>query len=73
MEGTFKINGLNVNFNPTAKLEVEIRKNIWVETSPSMFRSWGGNRRVNGRLFDSEVFFLLSNEVSQTIETTITV
>jgi len=72
MKGTFKSKGLTVNFNPTAKLEVEIRTNTWVETSADMFRSWGGNRRVNGKPFNSEVFFLLSNEVATTIETTIT-
>ena len=70
--GTFKTkDGLVIDFNPTAKLEVEIRQNCWVETSPYMFRSWGGNRRINGKPFQGAVCFLGSNALAETQKQTI--
>lgn len=67
VHGLFKSKkGLAFNFNPTAKLEVEIRKSIWCEVSSEIFRSWGGARRINGKLFVDDVFYLQTNNIAAT-------
>jgi hypothetical protein len=69
VQGSFKSkDGLDINFDPTAKLEVEIRKNIWCETSADLFRSWGGGRRINGKPFVSRVFYLHTNNIATSVE-----
>jgi hypothetical protein len=55
--------GLIIDFNPTAKLEVNYRENSWCETSVEMFRSWGGKRRINGKPYDGPVYNFLTNKV----------
>lgn len=62
--------GLQIDFNPIAKLEVETRKDSWCETSFYMFRSWSGNRRINGTPFNGNVYFLGSNVISETVRQT---
>ena len=52
--------GLVIDFNPAAKLEVQVGTQ-WCETSAEFFRSWGGNRRVNGRPHNGLVYELGSN------------
>jgi len=64
--------GLEINFNPAAKLEVLISDNFfgtrWVETSAEMFRSWNGERKVNGVSFTEPVYKFLSNETVLTVK-----
>jgi len=67
--------GLEINFNPAAKLEVLISDNFfgtrWTETSSEMFRSWGGDRRINGVTFDESVYKFLSNETVEVVKETV--
>ena len=56
--------GLIIDFNPAAKLEVNYRKDLWCETSVEMFRSWGGKRRINGKLYEGPVYNFLTNNVA---------
>ena len=67
--------GLEINFNPAAKLEVLISDNFfgtrWTETSSEMFRSWSGDRRINGVAFNESVYKFLSNETVEVIKETV--
>jgi len=60
--------GLTIDFDPTAKLEIEIRTNRWSPVTADMFRSWSGNRKINGRPYTGPVYFLWSNQVSEPVE-----
>ncbi len=60
--------GLQIDFNPTAKLEVNYRKDLWCETSPEMFRSWGGGRRINGKIYQGPVYNFLTNKVAVLVQ-----
>jgi len=62
--------GLSVDFDPTAKLEIEIRTNRWSTVTADMFRSWAGNRKINGRPYAGPVYFLWTNQVSTLVEQT---
>jgi hypothetical protein len=69
VQGSFKSkDGLVINFDPTAKLEVQIRKNVWCETSADIFRSWGGDRRINGKPFISRTWYLHTNKIVTEVE-----
>jgi len=57
-------NGLIIDFNPTAKLEINYRGNQWCETSWEMFRSWGGKRRINGKSYQGPVNLFLTNKIA---------
>jgi hypothetical protein len=46
-----------------AKYEIEIRAGQWVEVDNSIFRSWGGKRKLNGEEYNGDVYYLWSNEV----------
>jgi len=67
--------GLEINFNPAAKLEVLISDNFfgtrWTETSSEMFRSWSGDRRINGVTFNEPVYKFLSNETVEIVKETV--
>jgi len=67
--------GLEINFNPAAKLEVLISDNFfgtrWTETSAEMFRSWSGDRRINGVAFNEPVYKFLSNETVEVVKETV--
>jgi hypothetical protein len=67
--------GLEINFNPAAKLEVLISDNFfgtrWTETSSEMFRSWSGDRRINGVTFNEPVYKFLSNETVEVVKETV--
>jgi hypothetical protein len=67
--------GLEINFNPAAKLEVLISDNFfgtrWTETSSEMFRSWSGDRRINGVAFNESVYKFLSNETVEVVKETV--
>jgi hypothetical protein len=56
--------GLEINFDPTAKLEVNTRGDRWCKTSFEMFRSWGGKRRINGKPYEGPVYNFLTNNVA---------
>jgi hypothetical protein len=58
--------GLEIDFNPAAKLEIENRGR-WIETTAYFFRSWGGNRRINDAPYTGTVYFLGTNEYAETI------
>lgn len=60
--------GLVIDFNPAAKLEVQVGTH-WCETSVDFFRSWGGDRRVNGRPYNGPVYELGSNNQAITTQT----
>lgn len=67
--------GLEINFSPAAKLEVLISDNFfgtrWTETSSEMFRSWSGDRRINGVTFNEPVYKFLSNETVEVVKETV--
>ena len=67
--------GLEINFNPAATLEVLISDNFfgtrWTETSSEMFRSWSGDRRINGVAFNESVYMFLSNETVKVVKETV--
>lgn len=44
------------------KYEIEVNNN-WAEVSLSIFRSWTGKRRKNGKDYLGKVFYYLSNSV----------
>ena len=56
---------LEFNFDKDAKLEILPRSesNEWVEVSVEIFRSWGGSRRINGKEFKGDVYFMGTNEI----------
>ena len=56
--------GFSIDFDPTAKLEIEVRADRWSTVTADMFRSWAGNRKINGRVYNGPVYYLWSNEVS---------
>ena len=60
--------GLIIDFNPAAKLEVNYRRDQWCETSVEMFRSWGGNRRINGKPYEGPVYNFLTNKVAVLVQ-----
>jgi hypothetical protein len=62
-------NGLEYTFNPAATLTVLIR-NRWVETDPYFFRSWGGQRQVNGKTYEGPVYNLGSNLIEAPVTQT---
>ena len=62
--------GLRIQFDPTAKLEVRLRGTSWVEVTPVIFRSWGGDRQVNGNPYTGPVYSLLTNHSAKEVETT---
>jgi len=55
---------LEYGFDTEAKLEVKV-KGDWIEVSPSVLRSWSGERRVGGKPYDGEVYLYLTNEPSK--------
>jgi hypothetical protein len=70
---------LEIDFDPSAKLEINLGKDVewgkmishykeenptWVVADPDTFRSWKGERRVNGKTFHGKVYDYLSNNVS---------
>ena len=69
MAQTFtKSQGLTNDFNPTAKLEIEISTNHWSSVTAEIFRSWEGNRKANDRPYTGPVYYFCSNEISTPIE-----
>ena len=42
------------------KFEIDTRKDSWCEVDYSIFRSWGGKRRINGKEYNGVVYYLLS-------------
>jgi hypothetical protein len=60
--------GLTIDFDPTAKLDIEIRTNHWSSVTADIFRSWAGNRKINDRPYAGPVYYLWSNEISTPIE-----
>jgi hypothetical protein len=60
MNGHFEKAGLLYDFDVTAKLEV-FYGNSWIETSPEMFRSWTGLRKLDGQEFRGTVYAFLDN------------
>lgn len=57
---------LEIDFDSKAKLEYKERpRGAWHEIDPYTFRSWGGQRRINGKNFYGNVYYLGSNVISR--------
>jgi hypothetical protein len=53
---------LTMNFPEKAKLEIKV-KNKFYTTTPNVFRSWHGVRRVAGKSFDGDVYCFNTNDL----------
>lgn len=65
---------LEIDFDRNAKLEYSNSKPYskrynnhkkWSEMGAYTFRSWGGDRRINGKRFYGNVYYLGSNKISR--------
>jgi len=54
---------LKINFDKNAKLEIYDEHKRWREVTPEVFRSWTGERKVNGKEYEDTVYFWLSNKI----------
>ena len=45
------------------KLQILSNVNIWIEVSAWVFRSWAGKRKLDGRNYHSDVYFLGTNKI----------
>ena len=58
------IKHLEMDFDPDAKLEIDIHNNNnWAEVTADIFRSFGGNRRINGKQFNGNLYNLGTNNI----------
>lgn len=48
-----------------AKLEISSRRGCWTQVSPYIWRSWAGQRRVDGKTFAGTVYFLGTQETAK--------
>jgi hypothetical protein len=62
ISGLQTVEGVVIQFDPTAKLEINHRGDSWTEVTPLFFRSWGGGRRLNGRTYVGPVYLFMTNE-----------
>jgi hypothetical protein len=53
---------LKYNFNPKAKLEIQVNKKYY-KCSPNVFRSYHGKRRVDGKNFIGERYYFNTNDL----------
>jgi len=51
------------NFDKEAKLEIDAQGGGWKKVDPKIFRSWRGERRINGEPYDGEVYLYFTNEL----------
>jgi hypothetical protein len=58
---------LIMEFDPNAVLEIRVRQKSveWSKVDPWIFRSWTGQRRVNGVLYSGPSYYLGRNEVAK--------
>ena len=54
---------LKINFDKNAKLEIYDEHKRWREVSPEVFRSWTGERKVNGKTYEGPIYIWLSNHI----------
>ncbi len=47
-----------------ANLEIQIHRGTWSRVSWSIFRSFSGKRRVDGKTFKAQVYYFLSNDIA---------
>ncbi len=48
---------------PSDKYEIKERDQ-WLEVSIWIFRSWGGERKINGEVYKGPVYYLGSNDIA---------
>jgi hypothetical protein len=53
---------LKINFPLNVKLEIKV-KDKYYKTTPNVFRSWHGARKVEGKPFIGDVYCFLSNSL----------
>lgn len=54
---------LKIDFDKNAKLEIYDEHKRWRESTPEVFRSWTGERKVNGKEYEGTIYFWLSNKI----------
>jgi hypothetical protein len=54
---------LKINFDKNAKLEIYDEHKRWREVSPEVFRSWTGERKVNGKKYEGPIYVWLTNHI----------
>lgn len=54
-------NKLVYHFNTASYLEVQMASGVWCQVTCDTFRSYAGNRRVNGEVYDGPVFYSGTN------------
>lgn len=47
------------------EIRVHPRSEKWSKVTSYIFRSWSGQRRIDGKAFDGVVFYLGTNEISR--------
>lgn len=55
-------NRLTYTFDTSALLEIEIRNDQWSKVDCNVFRSWTGQRRLNGEQYVGPRYNFLTNE-----------
>ena len=55
---------LKMNFNSKALLEIKTSEySGWEKTNPYIFRTWGGERRIDGQEFNGDIYYLGTNKI----------
>ena len=57
---------LDYPFNTSANLEVEYKPNAWARVTPLAFRSFTGNRRIDGNSYDGPLYYEGTNTFYET-------
>ncbi len=57
---------LTYPYNTSANLEVEYQPNKWARVTPLAFRSFTGNRRIDGNSYDGPLYYEGTNTLYET-------
>ena len=52
---------LKCNFDRKSKLKVKLENGQWIEVQFDLFRSWTGDRRIDGKAFHNRVYWFGTN------------
>lgn len=52
---------LKIDFDAKAKLEIKYK--VWLKTEPDVFRSWPGERRLNGKTYNGPIYIVDENKI----------
>lgn len=54
---------IKYNFDTATNLEVQLSNKEWYRVTPCDFRSFHGGRRINGELYDGDIYYKQTNVI----------